>query len=108
MLPKSKRLTTEEIERLETGKSVFGTLISMRATRSGSLKFAVSVSKKVAPLAVDRNRLRRKVYAALPSLIKDVKSAAFIMVMPKKDVMDASLNDLKREIHALLIKAGLI
>ena len=108
MLPKSKRLTTEEIESLRSGKSVFGTLISMRAIKSDTLKFAVSVSKKVAPLAVDRNRLRRKVYSALPSLIHEIKLPAFIMFMPKKEILTAPMDALSSEIGVLLKKAGFI
>ncbi len=108
MLPKSKRLTTEEIESLSNGKSVFGTLISMRAIKSDTLKFAVSVSKKVVPLAVDRNRLRRRIYAALPSLIPEIKTPVFIMFMPKKEILVASMDVLKSEIGALLRKLGIV
>ncbi len=108
MLPKSKRLTTEEIESLSNGKSVFGTLISIRAIKSDTLKFAVSVSKKVAPLAVERNRLRRKVYNSLPSLMGEIKSPAFVMIMPKKEILTVSMDTLKSEIGALLKKSGLM
>jgi ribonuclease P protein component len=108
MLPKSKRLTTEEIESLSNGKSVFGTLISMRAIKSDTLKFAVSVSKKVAPLAVDRNRLRRKVYNSLPSLISEIKSPAFIMIMPKKEILTVSMDVLRLEIGTLLRRLGVV
>jgi ribonuclease P protein component len=108
MLPKSKRLTTEEIESLHTGKSVFGTLISMRMTRSDVSKFAVSVSKKVAPLSVDRNRLRRRVYSALSPFIRDMKEPVFAMFMPKKELLSAPIETVRSEIAALFKKAGLI
>jgi ribonuclease P protein component len=107
MLPKSKRLTTEEIESLSTGKSVFGTLISMRVLKSGTTKFAVSVSKKIAPLAVDRNRMRRRVYSVIPAL-GDLKTPAFIMLMPKKELLAAPIEVVQSEVSAVLKKGGLI
>lgn len=108
MLPKSKRLTTEEIESLSHGKSVFGTLISMRVIKSGTLKFAVSVSKKVAARAVDRNRLRRKVYSSLPLLIDGIKEPAFVMLMPKKEIMSLPLETIRSELAAVFKKSGLL
>ncbi len=108
MLPKSKRLTTEEIESLSHGKSVFGTLISMRILKSGSLKFAVSISKKSVPLSVDRNRLRRRIYSAISTLIADIKEPAFVMLMPKKELLSAPIDAIRAEILTLLKKSRLM
>ena len=108
MLPNSQRLTTQEIESLSLGKSVFGTLISMRILKSGSLKFAGSVSKKVVPISVDRNRLRRRIYSAISTLMGDIKEPTFVMCMPKKELLSVPMDAIRSEVATLLKKAGLI
>ncbi|MBI5134565.1 MAG: ribonuclease P protein component [Candidatus Taylorbacteria bacterium] len=107
MLPKAKRLTTEDVGSLDTGRSVFGTLLSLRLRPSKALKCSVSVSKKVAPKAVDRNRARRRAYAAAEKALSAVKSPAFMLIMLKKEALAASVEDIAAEISSLLERAGL-
>jgi ribonuclease P protein component len=106
MLPKSKRLTVRDIESLSSGKSVFGTLISMRFLPSQETKLSVAASKKVAPRAVDRNKIRRRTYAALAGV--RLKSPVFALLMPKREFLALPLPALRDEILALFRKAGLI
>src|SRR5216683_1196978 len=104
MLKKIDRLTSEEIETLSEGKSVFGTLISMRYVPARSLKFSVSASKKVFKTAVERNRVRRRVYDAIDMAgFKSAKPAS-IMLMPKKECVDVNAKSLRAEVNALLAR----
>ena len=107
MLKKVDRLSSRDIDRLSQGKSVFGTLISMRFTPAERVKIAVSASKKVAPNAVDRNRLRRRVYAAVRSITKTLKKPVFIMLMPKKECLTTPILDIETDIRAIFHKANI-
>lgn len=107
MLPKAKRLATKDVASLTNGRSVFGTLLSLRFRQASVFKCSVSVSKKVAPRAVDRNRIRRRVYAAVEKAsIKDALKV-YMLIMPKKEAMTAPLVDIASEVAALMKKAGL-
>jgi ribonuclease P protein component len=108
MLKKAERLTVSDIEALSQGKSVFGTLLSLRFTPSDRAKFAVTVSKKVAPLAVDRNRIRRRAYSALEKVHGNLKNPVYAMLMPKKEFITASFTDISNEIVGIFKKAGLL
>lgn len=108
MLKKRDRLTAKDIESLSLGKSVFGTLISLRYKPSPKAGFSATASKKTFKTAVLRNRARRRVYAALEKSIGDVRAKAFVMIMPKKEALDASFGDLAAEVRSLLGKAGLL
>jgi ribonuclease P protein component len=109
MLKKADRLTTEEIETLSQGKSVFGTLLSLRYVHvSGAdgakLKFAVSVSKKVFKTAVERNRARRRVYGAIDMKVFATAKPTYVMFMPKKEAITVPIEQLKNEVSALLAR----
>lgn len=112
MLKKEERLTVSDIEALSHGKSVFGTLISMRfmaaPASTQKSKFSVSVSKKVAPLAVDRNRIRRRTYAALEKTQKSIKNPVYAMLMPKKEFLKVPFGTITQEVESIFKKAGLL
>lgn len=111
MLPKSRRLTAKDIEGLSLGKSVFGTLLSIRYRPAQSLRFSVAVSKKVASRAVERNKIRRRVYAAVRVTAfsgQSPVSPASIMVLPKKECLTAPADAVRAELSALFHKAGLV
>jgi ribonuclease P protein component len=107
MLKKADRLTTADITALSQGKSVFGTLLSLRFTPADRSKFAVSVSKKVASRAVDRNVIRRKVYDAIKTAQDGLKTSVFAMILPKKECLTADSESVRSEIEAVFKKAGL-
>ena len=108
MLPKKERLTVTDLEALSRGISVFSTLISLRYIETDKLKFAVSVSKKIASSAVVRNRIRRRVYAVVQKLQTEIKKPAYIMLMPKKEFADKPIDSLEVEVRSLFSKAQLI
>ena len=108
MLPKSSRLTRGGIAELSKGKSASTALISMRFAPAQNIKFSVSVSKKVAPTAVARNTMRRRVYSLLRRFLGEIKAPVHAMIMPKKELVGASPEVIERELRAVLVKAGLI
>lgn len=108
MLPKKERLTVTDLEALSRGISVFSTLISLRYIEADKLKFAVSVSKKVASSAVVRNRIRRRVYALVQKLQVEIKKPAYIMLLPKKEFADKPIDALEVEVRTLFSKAHII
>lgn len=85
MLPKTKRLTATEVrEVLKLGSVIRAGAVSARYTKAPAAlpaqagKAAVVVSKKVARLAVTRNRLRRLGYSALTTLPARMHLVVFI------------------------------
>ncbi len=108
MLAKKDRLTVTDLEALSRGISVFSTLISLRYCEAPSLKFAVSVSKKVAPSAVLRNRIRRRTYSIVQKLMPQIQKKAFIMLMPKKEFAGKPIAELEVEMKGIFSKAHLL
>lgn len=108
MISKAFRLSRKEAESLKNGKSVFTTLVSLRTLPSSRLQVSVSVSKKVAKYAVDRNFIRRRCYRAIEEIISEIKTPSKIMVFPKKEVKKALYRNLVSDIQEALIKAGII
>jgi len=97
-----------DISSLSNGKSVFGSILSIRYLLSNKTKISVSVSKKVAKNAVDRNRIRRRVYVAFRELVSNINKPVFIMIIPKKDCKTVLMSSIKDEIGSLLRKISLI
>lgn len=77
MLPKSSRLSKKEVEYvLKTGKRssskyFLATVAKLPSNNEERGGFAVVVSKKTAQSAVDRNKLRRRVYSAIRAVRKN-------------------------------------
>ena len=111
MLPKHRRLTALQVrEVLKEGYGRRATYLSMRLQASKvPLKGSAVASKKVAPGAVERNRLRRAVYRALRSPTLSVlghsvlnargSAVIFVQKIPKEDLSGVFAQDI-----ALLFK----
>ena len=79
MLSKTRRLTAAEVrEVLKKGRAMRVGDISARYIAASKGRAAMVVSTKVAKRAVDRNRLRRQGYAALPSSLPRATVVFFI------------------------------
>ncbi len=61
-------------------------------------KFAVVVSKKVAPKAVDRNKLRRQIYDCIHKNIDLLKTDIVSIIIVKSNVTEAEFEDLNKGI----------
>lgn len=110
MLPKEKRLTRALFDQvLQGGRSFHSAHLTLRilfvpATKA---RFAVSVSKKTAKNAVDRNRLRRRAYAVLSRLFPTVERPLPAIVFFKPNAGSLAYEEIKNEIFFLLEKSGL-
>jgi len=71
-------------------------------------RFAVSVSKKVAPNAVDRNRTRRRVYSVIRPLTLHVRSGFLVGVSVKKGGDKISFELVTKEVRELLVRSRIL
>lgn len=117
MLPKKQRIPKALVGNLFLrGKSLpsphflfkFEKIESGHELVSSDSRFVVSISKKVAPTAVLRNRTRRRVYSALHKLVPNVRSGYLIGFSVKKGGEQISYEAIVPEIKNLLSKAGLL
>lgn len=112
MLPKASRIRATEFPTL-LGKtrSIHGRLLSISYTSPDSTisgKFAVVAPKSIAKLAVDRNKLRRRVYAILREYKDAIAMGVTCMLFLKKEAKNASRQEIKDEIQFLLKKATIL
>jgi len=107
MLAKKNRLSSNEMRILKNKKGVSCNGSYMRIVVYPSdvnySKSAVVVSKKVAPRAVDRNRLRRQVYACIQRAI--VGQSKIYIVYLQKNIRGAKNVQICDEVQALCNKA---
>ncbi len=90
---------------MEKGNIVSGSFFILRYIRQDNPQYAFVAPKKLAKTAVKRNSLRRKGYNILRSY--DLKSCAGIFFY-KKEGLNASLIDLKKDIEFLIKRAKII
>jgi ribonuclease P protein component len=83
-------------------------LLKTLKSPDGETRFAVSISKKVAPTAVLRNRTRRRVYSVLRDLIPSVRPGYLAGISVKKGGEKLHHSDIVKEIRALLVGARLM
>jgi ribonuclease P protein component len=92
MLPKKQRLTKEEIEKvIKEGLKKDTSFFRFKFMESSDFKISPVVSKKVAKLAVDRNKIKRLFFNLLESL--DITKKAHIAVFIKKDISKEDKNE---------------
>ncbi len=85
---------------LSRGETLRSNLWSIKglATR-GQGRVAVVVSAKVAPKAVDRNRIRRRIFEAIRISTEDIsKDVDYIVIVNNKDTLNRTFTELKREL----------
>ena len=78
---------------------------SVRLVTSDTPRAAVVVSKKVAKGAVERNQVRRRVYAVLGELLDEVKRDAYIVIIAKKGLELATFEEIREEMKEVLKEA---
>lgn len=112
MLPKHSRLTKETIERH-----------LIRARRLKTSRFLVlytgipqilgpqvsfTASKKVAPSAVLRNKLRRRGYSAIGPLIHRISPTTALLISYISPDIKVSITDLRVELEKALLSIGFL
>lgn len=101
MLPKKNRLNLKTKEGFR-GKRIFSEDLTLIYSSANYFKGAVVVSKKVAPKAVDRNRIKRLVMESLKG--KNAKAQCVFIVNKnlaglKKDEVEIKVKELLRQIN---------
>ncbi|MDO8619886.1 MAG: ribonuclease P protein component [bacterium] len=105
MLPKSKRLTTEDFKKIRGGKTIHTPHLIVRLTQvpPGLERFAVIVSSSSYKRAVDRNLLRRRVYGALENL-SPLPQGCVMTVTCKRGALTATFAGLQSELKEGITK----
>lgn len=86
------------------------TYLPRRNTGSDSVpsQLAVVVSKKVSRKAVQRNRVKRRIRAALRPLIPQIQPGYWIVISARGPILTATWDQICQEIRRLLEKARLL
>ena len=110
MLSSSRRLTTSLFkEVMDKGKIFHSPIFILRLVKSHSLsRFSVSVSKKVAKNAVDRNKFRRRAYSAIDSLYQNILPGFHGVFIAKNSISKSSFVHMSLDIKNLFVKIGLL
>lgn len=105
MLPKKERLSREEFNRFfSMGKRSHSPSFQCIYAPFSSLHASVVVSKKIAGKAVDRNRIRRRIYDIVRHYRSDTQLKGVFIFVAKPDVRKISYQSLKEEIYSHLQK----
>jgi len=107
MLPKKQRIPKALARDIfMRGSTTPSPHFILRTAKSpGDTRFAVSISKKVAPTAVARNRSRRRIYSALRVFVPLAQKGFLAAITVKKGGEDLPYVDISKEIEALLKRA---
>lgn len=110
MLPRSKRVSIHRfLEIIKKGEVIHSSFFIMRFVKTVSKShFAVSVPKKVAKTAVERNKIRRRVYSVLKNLIPRLKHSNDVVLIMKGGSERLSILDLEKKMYEAFVKSGLL
>jgi len=110
-LPRANRLSLRfERERLtKTGKTLHGQFFAVvvatppapNEAKSEVGRFAILLSKKTAPLAVDRNKIKRITSAIVESLLSSIPLKEYLII-PKRQVLSEDYKNLLKDLSTIL------
>ena len=112
MLPKHSRLTKETIEKylIKARRARTPRFLVMYAIvplqKAPQISFVAS--KKVAPRAVDRNKLRRRGYASAKPFVHRLSPGAAILVSYTTKDLKAPIKEMTEELEKVLLSARLL
>lgn len=96
MLKKSDRLTKKEFDRFfSSGRRLHTPLFTLVHTSQAGFNGAVVVGKKVFKRAVDRNKLRRRLYNILYRLSREQTLSGVYIILTKSPAANADFAELK-------------
>lgn len=113
MLPKKLRLSRQEFKNvMKDGKMASGELMGILAIRnqeSGIRDYedtgaGLIVSKKLSNKAVVRNKLKRRLRAALQIVLPEINPQLYFVILPNRRAIGATVEELKNEIGNILQK----
>jgi ribonuclease P protein component len=110
MLPRLLRINTSLFKEIvEKGGFSNGKFFLFRYIKdTGIPRLAVSVPKKVLKKAVDRNKIRRKVFSSIRKLISRVQDGYKIIIFTKSGVDKLSQDAILNEIESSFVKSGFL
>lgn len=113
MLPKAHKMKTEDHlnTRSEKGLFVYSDLFSLKVLENKDKTdiWSIIVSSKVAKRAVDRNKIRRRIYTIIEKNRKNLIKQDFIGVfIVKGPILKVSFVEIEQEVKKSLKKAGLL
>jgi len=107
MLKKKERLTRHEFDRFfSVGKRLHTAHFQLIYAPSPTFHGSVVVGKKVYKKAVDRNKLRRQVYALLYRANQVTPLLQTLIIIAKPTIATLSRKELKSEVFAALEKVS--
>jgi ribonuclease P protein component len=105
MLPKRERLTRTQFDHFfAVGKRLHSPLVQVIYTESPEPHGSAVVGKKVAKRAVDRNTLRRRMYALLYPYLKNASNKKTVILVAKKGALETSRKEFAEQLGKLLQK----
>lgn len=109
MLPKKQRVSRKLFEVVYRASGTFSSpFFVLKVALAPESRFAFSVSVKICPEAVDRNKLRRRGYAAARNLLPQIKTPTICLFIIKKGAEKLNFQKLQAEIKNILRKAEII
>jgi ribonuclease P protein component len=110
MLSKANRLSAKEFNLVvKTGREVYSPIFTIKYVPASDFKFSPSAPKKIFKTAVSRNRVRRRIYAAVRKIIskKNIKPNMIVLIV-KKDIKDIDHFHLVGATEELFVQARII
>ncbi len=112
MLPAKNRLSSFLIlELLGSGQRFHGKYLSLYIARSLEKKnnsyFAFLVPKKITKQVVEKNKMKRKVKAAVKQNLEQIKKGYNVLFLVKENINSETHRTIKAEVEELLKQAGL-
>ena len=86
----------------------YKTFLARLLKTDGTSRFSVAVPKKIAKNAVDRNKIRRRIYSALrPFILKITPGIQGVFIM-KAPVIKSTFGDISSEMKSFFVKIGIM
>lgn len=110
MLSRSQRLSGEQLDAvMEKGRVAHSSLFLVRAlVGQKDIRVAAIASKKIAKTAVERNAIRRKIYAAVRPTKDRFVPGAHIALFAKTGVLRSPSQEIATDLKNLFVKAALL
>lgn len=103
MLQKKKRLTREEFNRFfAVGRRIHSPTLQIIFTPNQTVHVAVVVSKKVAKHAVQRNKIRRRMYDIVRNYLKETQVTGVFIFLVKKPILTMEFTEIRKMVRSHL------
>ena len=110
MLPRSNRLSTEQFNQvMKLGRAHHSSLFLVRTSSiKGHSRVSVTVPTKIAKLAVQRNKFRKKMYEAVRLFFAQIIQDQHIVVIAKAPLLLATQKGIETDMRDVFVKAKLL